>query len=313
MTLLAEAGALFADVTAELPVASPPGDGVAGIDLGIIHPYAVATGNKALVVSGRQLRAEERLHLADTKARARRAARRVPKKGQRGSRRWRKIRAKQRRQEARHRRRIRQAHHQAAKAVTDFAVEQKVGRLVVGDPKGITDTDAGRHQNLRLRQWRRTHLLAALRDKAEAAGIEVELVDERGTSSSCPECGAGVRANGRRFACSSCGYAGHRDVVGARNIAARGGGITRAPVRITHRRAGVAPARRDRRRHLFDAARSCPAPGRPGPTRESLVGRSPPRPPPGAGAPDSPPGSGRAPARTDEPGASPPQGLLEEH
>ncbi|WP_187414037.1 transposase, partial [Micromonospora sp. MP36] len=48
VTLLCEGGRLFLDVTAEVPVATyPPGEGpdparVAGVDLGIIHPYAVA-------------------------------------------------------------------------------------------------------------------------------------------------------------------------------------------------------------------------------------------------------------------------------
>jgi hypothetical protein len=48
VTLLAEGGRLWAEVTAELPIASyPAGEGpdpgrIAGVDLGIIHPYAVA-------------------------------------------------------------------------------------------------------------------------------------------------------------------------------------------------------------------------------------------------------------------------------
>ncbi|MFC4022183.1 hypothetical protein ACFOW4_30195, partial [Micromonospora sp. GCM10011542] len=48
ITLLCEGGRLFLDVTAEVPVAVyPPGQEpdparVAGVDLGIIHPYAVA-------------------------------------------------------------------------------------------------------------------------------------------------------------------------------------------------------------------------------------------------------------------------------
>jgi hypothetical protein len=72
----------------------------------------------------------------------------------------------------------------------------------VGDPNGITKQDAGRVQNWRLRQWRRTHLVQALRDKAEQAGIIVRLVDERGTSSTCPACRRRVaKPNGRRFRC----------------------------------------------------------------------------------------------------------------
>ena len=238
---------------------------IAGIDLGIIHPFAVVTGDEGLLVSGRAVRSEDRLHLEDTKRRSQKAAGRAPSKGQRGSRRWRRHRASRRRAEARHRRRVRQAHHEAARSVVAWLVERKVATVVVGDPKGITTRDCGRHQNLRLHNWRRTHLLACLSDKAEVAGIRMVQVDERGTSSTCPECHRGVpKPKGREFFCPHCGFAGHRDLVGARNIAARGGGSTRATARVTHRRAGRPPARRDRRRHLFDERRSCLAPGRPG-------------------------------------------------
>jgi putative transposase len=269
VTLVAEAGRLYLDVTAEVPVAIESGelDGsiVAGLDLGIIHPYAVMAGNEGLLVSGRAIRAEERLHLEDTKRRAQKAAAKAPSKGQRGSRRWRRHRASRPKAEARHRRRVRQAHHEAAKSVVAWLVDHEVGTVVVGDPKGITTRDCGHRQNLALRNWRRTHLLACLSDKAELAGIKVVLVNERGTSSTCPECHGGVpKPKGRLFSCPHCGHRCHRDLVGARNIAARGGGSTHAPARVTHRRAGRPPARRDRRRDLFDVRRSCPAPGRPG-------------------------------------------------
>jgi IS605 OrfB family transposase len=198
-----------------------------------------------------------------------RAARQTPKPGQRGSRRWRRHRARLHRVEARHRRRVHQAHHEAAKQVIAFAAQQRVGTLLVGDPRGITAQDAGRVQNWRLRQWRRTHLVQALRDKAEQAGIVVRLVDERGTSSTCPACRQRVaKPSGRRFRCRHCDLQGHRDLVGAANIAARaGGGPTSVglPTLVEHRRAGIAPARRDRRRHLHDhrRRRSCLASGHP--------------------------------------------------
>ena len=96
VTLLYDAGRLWADATAEVPVAAypqgqePDPGRVAGIDLGIIHPYAVAgPGAEGLLVSGRAIRAEHHQHHADTKARRRAAARRAPEPGQRGSRRWR--------------------------------------------------------------------------------------------------------------------------------------------------------------------------------------------------------------------------------
>jgi IS605 OrfB family transposase len=270
VTLLHEGGRLWLAVTAAIPVQPhdlDPGR-VAGVDLGIIHPYAVVTDQAGLLVSGRALRADGYLHLHDQQARQAKAARRAPKPGQRGSRRWRRHRARLRREEARHRRRVHQAQHQAAKQVIAFAVQQRVGTLVVGDPTGITGWDAGRVHNLRLRRWRRTHLLQALRDKAEQAGMVVRLVDERGTSSTCAACRRRVpKPKGREFHCPHCGFEGHRDLVGAANIAAKlGGGPTSTGLStlVEHRRAGIVPARRDRRRHLHDRRhRPCLASGHP--------------------------------------------------
>jgi hypothetical protein len=54
-------------------------------------------------------------------------------------------------------RRVRQAQHEAAKEVITWAVDNRIGALAAGDPRG------------------------ALSDKAEAAGITVRLVDELGT------------------------------------------------------------------------------------------------------------------------------------
>jgi len=189
--------------------------------------------------------------------------RKAPSRGQRGSRRWRQLRRSQRRQEARHRRRIRQGQHEAAKAVVAWAIDHRVGTLRVGDPEGICNRDAGKVQNLRLRTWRRTHLIGALKDKAELAGIRVVEVDERGTSSTCPLCRRRVpKPGGRTFSCSFCGFRGHRDVVGAANIAAAGDGVICGSPRIEHRRVGDVPTRRDRRRHRYDERRSCLAHGR---------------------------------------------------
>jgi Putative transposase DNA-binding domain len=105
--------------------------------------------------------------------------------------------------------------------------------------------------------------------RRSAPGIQVRLVDERGTSSTCPACRRRVaKPSGRRFCCPHCGFQGHRDLVGAHNIAAKvGGGATSAvlPAFVEHRRAGIVPARRDRRRHLYDRRRFCLASGHPPP------------------------------------------------
>ena len=95
VTIISEGGRLWVEVTAEVPVATyPPGAGpdparVAGVDPGIIHPFAVAgPDGHGLVVSGRAIGAETRLHLSDTKQRAKATARRAPPPGRAQSRRW---------------------------------------------------------------------------------------------------------------------------------------------------------------------------------------------------------------------------------
>ncbi len=293
VTLLYDGGRLWVDVTAEVPVTSYPAGQepdpgrAAGVDLGIIHPYAVAgPGGAGLLVSGRAIRAEHRMHLADSKARARAVARRAPKPGQKGSRRWRQHRQRQRLAEARHRRRVRQAQHEAAKTVITWALAHRAGTLAVGDPRGVLNVQAGRRHNQRTRDWRIGHLITVLKDKAEAAAINLQLVDERGTSSTCPACASRVpKPTGRVLACPACQYTGHRDLTAAANIAARlGGGTTPAiPAGVTHRRAGahlpgVAPSRRDpRRRTHHRGARGSPGRHRPAPAsptrpaRESLA------------------------------------------
>jgi IS605 OrfB family transposase len=282
VTLLFDAGRLWADVTAEVPVATYPAGQepdpglVAGVDLGIIHPFAV-TGPDAegLLVSGRAIRAEHHQHHYDAKARRRAVARRAPKPGQRGSRRWRQHRRRQRLAEARHRRRVRQAQHEAATAVMGWAAARRVGTLAVGDPRGVLALRAGRRHNRRTRDWRIGHLIKVLADKAQQAGITIKLVDERGTSSTCPSCQRRVpKPSGRIFTCPHCAFTGHRDLVAAAHIAARaGGGTTPAtvPAGVTHRRAGkhlpgVSPARRDpRRRPHHGRARGSPGRHRPAP------------------------------------------------
>jgi len=265
VTLLNQGARLYVEVTAEIPITVYP-DGcapdparIAGVDLGIIHPYAVAgPDGQGLLVSGRAVRAEHRMHLADTKARRKATAPRAPKPGQRGSRRWRKTRRRARLVEVRHRRRIQQTQHESAKMVINWAVAHRVGTLTVGDPRGVLDRDAGRRHNLRLRQWQIGRTIQILTDKAELAGITVHLVDERCTSSTCPACLKRIpKPKGRILTCPHCDFSGHRDLCGAATIATRtpGGGPTtpQLPGVVMHRRAGrhlpgAGPSRRDPRR-----------------------------------------------------------------
>ena len=144
VTITSEGGRLCVEVTAEVPVATYPAGGgsdperVAGVDLGVIHPFAVAgPDGLGLVVSGRAIRAETRLHLSDSKQRAKATARRAPSPGRARSRRWNKTLARQREREAAHRRRVRQAQHEAAVEVVGWCLAHRVGTLKIGDPRGF--------------------------------------------------------------------------------------------------------------------------------------------------------------------------------
>jgi len=264
-----DAGDLLVDITAFVGVASASLDPllVAGVDPGIIHPLAVAVGDTALLISGRALRAEEFLHLEDSKARARisstkRAAVRArpgrPSEG--GSRRWRKLQAAQRAAESRNRRVVKLAQHRAARLATSLIVASRASEVAVGDPRGIESAPAGRVHRRRVHRWGRAYGRDALRYALEEAGIKVRLVEERGTSSRCPHCAAPATKSGRRLRCSSltCTAVHHRDIAGAQNMVVKIGHAPRKIARTEHRRVGQ-PSRRDRRRHLYDLSRSAQA------------------------------------------------------
>jgi transposase len=269
--LLAGEGELYLDFTAyvEVTATSTEHAQVAGIDLGIIHPLAASSGKTALLVSGRALRAEEFLHLEDTKQRQRRQARlRSPQRkrpgspARAGSRRWKKIARSQRKKESRNRRLVRQGLERVVRLA--LPVVSGAGKVAIGDPRGVTRTDTGRVHNRRSHRWAvgvamkvisyRLEELGYAQDATDGPGFY--LLDERGTSSRCPICGSEATKSGRSLSCSSptCRRRHHRDVAGSQSIAQLLGAAPVEIALIEHRRVGT-PARRDRRRQLYDERR----------------------------------------------------------
>ena len=203
------------------------------MDLGIIHPYAVAGPGRA-VAAGVRAGDPRRVPPAPARPQGPRPRRRPPRPqaGAAGVAAVAAVPARQRAAEARHRRRVRQAQHEAAKTVVGWAVEHRVGMLAVGDPRGVLNLDAGRRHNQRTRDWRdRAPHPRPEATRPRPPGSSSTLVDERGTSSTCPACARRVpKPAGRNFRCPHCGHGGHRDLVAAANIAARtGGGTIPAP------------------------------------------------------------------------------------
>jgi len=264
--LTEEAGDLFLVVTAWVGVeqAQVDPEKVGGADPGIIHPWAVSSGEDALLISGRAIRAEEALHLSDSKGRQKKASRcrqpvraRHGKPRQEGSRRQRRYARAQREREARSRRKIRQELNRAANEVKSFLVETGTGTLAIGNPSGVEKKNSGRVQNRRTGRWMQAPAAAVVTWRCEEAGVHSEKVNERGTSSTCPLCGSPATKRGRKLTCRNplCGASHHRDIAGSQNISTRLGATPTEVISVMHRRIGQ-PKRRDRRRQLWDLYRT---------------------------------------------------------
>ena len=97
--------------------------------------------------------------------------------------------------------------------------------IALEDLKGIRKSvTVRRTQRSRLHSWAFYQLRSFIEYKATIAGIPVVLVNPRGTSHICPECGHNERANRPNrdtFRCVQCGFSGNADHIAAINIAAR--------------------------------------------------------------------------------------------
>jgi len=111
--------------------------------------------------------------------------------------------------------------HTLSKAIVEECVERGVGTLVVGDLGGIRKDDEtgdsrnrGDHGNHDLHGWAFDRFTTLLDYKAEAEGIDVELVSERDTSKSCSACGHtdnNQRVERGLYVCEKCDTVANRE------------------------------------------------------------------------------------------------------
>jgi len=211
------------------------GENRATVDLGQIHQAAVTTTTgEALIVSGREIRAEKRATAKMHGKMARRQKRCV-----KYSKKWRRLQQARNSQAVRSKERIKDLRHKGTRAVIDFCQYQEVGTIYVGNPHGVRQRNCGRKQNQRMSLWEYGKDFDYLTQKSERAGIECFNGTERGTSSHCPECGHRHKPTGRVWKCKKCGFIGHRDVVGSFNMHELAfGQKPKFPEKITYLRPG---------------------------------------------------------------------------
>jgi putative transposase len=200
-----------------LEPAESPGDRVAGVDLGEIHPAVVTDGKEAVVFSARELRSQAQYthkRLAEIQAKQ---ARKI-----KASRAWKRLQRRKNRFLAHQGRRRRDLEHKVSRAVVQWGLERQVGTLAVGDVRDAADGVAlGHTNNQKVSSWPHGRVRQYITYKAQAAGMVVKLVDEAYTTQECPKCHKRHKPRGRNYLCPVCGFVSHRDAVGSANILSR--------------------------------------------------------------------------------------------
>jgi putative transposase len=88
-----------------------------------------------------------------------------------------------------------------------------------------------KQQRVRISGWAFFQLRAFLTYKAILAGVDLQMVDPRGTSRTCNPCGYEAKSNRKsqaEFVCGKCGHAENADLNAARNIRSRA--LVNAPI-----------------------------------------------------------------------------------
>jgi len=181
--------------------------GTLGVDLGIVN---IATDSDGETVKGNQV---DKVREKNAKLRAN-----LQKSGTKSAKRHLK------KLSGREQRFHRDVNHIISKKIVAKAKDTKQA-IALENLKGIRKSvTVRRTQRNRFHSWAFYQLRSFIEYKATLAGIPVILVDPRGTSHICPECGhneRGNRPNRDTFRCVQCGFSGNADHIAAINIAAR--------------------------------------------------------------------------------------------
>lgn len=186
----------------------PPGDKTLAVDLGEIHPMAVANERgEVAIFTGRELRAVNQY-------RHKRLAGLQQRQGkcQKQSRLWKRLQRRKAQLLAKNKRQVRDIEHKITRAVVNHAVSECASRVVVGDIRGIADGKrlAAKSQQ-KIGGWSHGRQVDYLTYKLAAEGIRLDRQNESYSSKTCCKCGAINKPKGRNYVCASCGFVGHRD------------------------------------------------------------------------------------------------------
>jgi putative transposase len=169
-----------------MPDFEQPGMFIAAGDMGEIHPITVTDGEETVVVSCRQLRAENQRTNKTLASIQKRQARLI-----KGSRKWWRLERRKRRFLEEQKYRKRDLQHKISREVVDWCRERRILILAIGDVRNIADGKRlHKKSQQKISNWSHGKLRRFIAYKAQAAGITViDEVNEAYTSQTCVGCG----------------------------------------------------------------------------------------------------------------------------
>jgi putative transposase len=192
----------------------PPGERVAAVDPGEIHPLTLTDGEETLVITARELRAVQQWRNKKLAEIQRKQAAKM-----KGSRAWRRLQQAKNKLLAKTRRRRRDIEHKVSRVAAEWVRERQAGTVAFGDVRDVGDGKRlHRKGQQKVSQWTHGKVRAYFTYKVGEYGIEVEMQDEAYTTRTCPGCRHEHKPRGRDYVCPVCGLRAHRGAVGAANI-----------------------------------------------------------------------------------------------
>ena len=186
------------------------------IDLGEIHSVTSIDNNgNAIIITGRKMRSIKRLRDKEqAKLRSKMSkCKKYSKQYKKYNRALYHLKYKSEKQ-------VLDCIHKISKLYLDYCLDKQICRVYYGDLDSCTRNSSERVGKLvgqKLNEWNYGELTKQLHNKLERYGIELIEISEAYSSQTCPSCGERHKPTNRNYICK-CGYAQHRDLVGAINI-----------------------------------------------------------------------------------------------
>ena len=188
------------------------------LDLGVKRLATLFDGKDVITISGKKLRG-----LTHYQNKIKGDLNSKLSKKVKGSKRSRKMKTGWRKKNARLQNIKKDILHKASRFVVDYAIERRIGNIIIGDCASIHDgTNLGAKNNQQVQQNPEQQLKHYIEEKFNriSGGENTKIVPEPYTSQKCPCCENRHKPKNRLYECTNekCGFVYDRDGVGAINI-----------------------------------------------------------------------------------------------